>query len=408
MTTKKKHFIYYSLFIFLFLFSISSCSKDTDIIDEENNEDNLPDVTGYPIISTNQTLFYNNSNTISEPVAGESFYGQDAHFSANEPIYKDNNDGTVTDILTGLMWQQGLFDNKYDYDDCVNYADTCSLAGYDDWRLPTIKELYSLILFSGSTGTDENSADPYLDSDVFEFRFGTEFGERYIDAQYATSTIYTATTMGGNETMFGVNFADGRIKGYPTSKEFEIKLVRGRSDYGTNNFNDNGDGTVSDAATGLMWDQNGSEGGMNWEEAFDYVMSKNSENYLGFSDWRLPDAKELHSIVDYSKSPEYSGSAAIASVFNIPEITNEGGESDYPWYISSTTHDDGLSPDKAVYVCFGRALGYWQDIWQDVHGAGAQRSDLKIGNPEDYPNGFGPQGDAIRIYNYVRLVRDIN
>ena len=44
--------------------------------------------------------------------------------------------------------------------------------------------------------------------------------------------------------------------------------------------------------------------------------------------------------------------------------------------------------------------------WLDVHGAGAQRSDPKVGNPADFPKGRGPQGDAIRIYNYVRLVRD--
>ena len=42
----------------------------------------------------------------------------------------------------------------------------------------------------------------------------------------------------------------------------------------------------------------------------------------------------------------------------------------------------------------------------DVHGAGCQRSDPKVGDPADYPNGHGPQGDVIRIYNYVRLVRD--
>jgi hypothetical protein len=41
----------------------------------------------------------------------------------------------------------------------------------------------------------------------------------------------------------------------------------------------------------------------------------------------------------------------------------------------------------------------------DVHGAGAQRSDLKVGDPNQFPNGFGPQGDVQRIYNYVRLVR---
>ena len=43
----------------------------------------------------------------------------------------------------------------------------------------------------------------------------------------------------------------------------------------------------------------------------------------------------------------------------------------------------------------------------DVHGVGAQRSDKEIGNPNDYPQGFGPQGDVIRVYHYVRLVRGI-
>jgi hypothetical protein len=42
----------------------------------------------------------------------------------------------------------------------------------------------------------------------------------------------------------------------------------------------------------------------------------------------------------------------------------------------------------------------------DVHGAGGQRSDPKVGDPAQFPYGRGPQGDAIRIYNYVRLVRD--
>jgi hypothetical protein len=40
-----------------------------------------------------------------------------------------------------------------------------------------------------------------------------------------------------------------------------------------------------------------------------------------------------------------------------------------------------------------------------AHGAGAQRSDPKSGDPTDWPTGHGPQGDAIRIYNYVRCTR---
>ncbi len=50
----------------------------------------------------------------------------------------------------------------------------------------------------------------------------------------------------------------------------------------------------------------------------------------------------------------------------------------------------------------------FMDFWQDVHGAGAQRSDPKDGDPSLYPNGNGPQGDAIRINNYVRCVRIVD
>jgi hypothetical protein len=60
-----------------------------------------------------------------------------------------------------------------------------------------------------------------------------------------------------------------------------------------------------------------------------------------------------------------------------------------------------------VYISFGRAMGYFNSTWQDVHGAGAQRSDPKDGDPAAYPTGHGPQGDAIRIFNFVRPVRTI-
>ena len=55
---------------------------------------------------------------------------------------------------------------------------------------------------------------------------------------------------------------------------------------------------------------------------------------------------------------------------------------------------------------YGRGLRYLDGEWRDVHGAGARHNDPKTGDPADYPTGFGPQGDAIRIYNYVRAVRD--
>ena len=51
-------------------------------------------------------------------------------------------------------------------------------------------------------------------------------------------------------------------------------------------------------------------------------------------------------------------------------------------------------------------MAYMMNEWQDVHGAGSQKADIMIGDPASFPQGRGPQGDAVRIYNYVRLVRD--
>ncbi|MHC4244740.1 MAG: Lcl C-terminal domain-containing protein, partial [Planctomycetota bacterium] len=235
-----------------------------------------------------------------------------------------------------------------------------------------------------------------------------------IDAQYWSSTQYLGTTMNGNATVFGFNFADGRIKGYPRDigprgqpMEQFVRYVRGNSDYGVNNFVDNGDGTITDNSTGLMWSQSDSGEGMDWEDALAWVQQRNEENYLGYNDWRLPNAKELQSIVDYTCSPATTNSAAIAPVFEISSIIDERGETNYPFYWTGTTHvSTAIGGDAAVYIAFGKALGYWMNSWMDVHGAGAQRSDPKSGNSGDYPQGRGPQGDAIRINNFVRCVRD--
>ncbi len=389
----------------------------------------------YPIVDTGQELFYNSKGAeISAPALGEDFYGQDAQYEGNLPNYTDNGDGTITDNVTGLMWSKtsdlngdGIIDvnDKLTQAQAESQASQFNLAGYDDWRLPTIKELYSLIMFfgkdvSGYNGSDTENLEPFINTDYFEFGYGDESaGERIIDAQFATSTIYVSTTMNGAKTMFGVNLADGRIKGYPTesmqggaSKLFYVHYVRGNLDYGKNDFTDNEDGTITDNATGLMWSQDDSKSGLNWQEALEWVNQKNESNFLGYSDWRLPNVKELQSIVDYTRSPAASGTAAIDPIFACSEIIDEGGNKNFPFYWSGTTHANMQKGASGAYVAFGEGLGFMTNqqsgntTLMDVHGAGCQRSDPKEGNPDDYPTGHGPQGDVIRIYNYVRLVRD--
>jgi hypothetical protein len=176
------------------------------------------------------------------------------------------------------------------------------------------------------------------------------------------------------------------------------------------------------------------------------------DSFAGHADWRLPNAKELQSIVDYARSPDTTQSAAIDPLFECSQITNEVGKTDYPFYWSSTTHAGFLGGAAAMYVAFGRAAGWlsarafaggppdkrgprqggpgpggpgpggpgpgWGPDagpqaadpgdyhFTDVHGAGSQRSDPKASDPKNFPHGRGPQGDVIRINNYVRLVRN--
>ena len=73
--------------------------------------------------------------------------------------YVDNGDGTVTDILTGLMWQQGVGDKSTSHDEVFDYCNTLPLAGHDDWRIPRIDELQTIIDYSRY----DPSLDPVFD-----------------------------------------------------------------------------------------------------------------------------------------------------------------------------------------------------------------------------------------------------
>ncbi len=381
----------------------------------------------YAIVDTNQNQCYDSSSGDTTSCIGN---GYDADYSGNQPDYTLSDDGLiVTDNITGLIWQQSsdisgdgslTSDDKLYQSDAVSYCDNLSYGGLDDWRLPNIKEAYSLIQFSGKDpsgyqGTDTSGLTAFLD-DVFDWAFGDlANGERIIDGQFATSTLYVSTTMNSDVTMFGVNFVDGRIKGYPSERApFYVRCVSGNTDYGVNEFSANGDRTISDVATGLMWQQDDSDSS-NWDDA---VAQCEATTTASHSDWRLPNAKELQSILDYTRSPDTHNQAAIDPIFNASSFKNEASEDDWGYYWASSTHannnDNGSS---ATYVAFGRALGYMNGTIMDVHGAGAQRSNSKTAvsstasaQSSTGANGtfyyHGPQGDILRDNNKVRCVRD--
>ena len=100
----------------------------------------------YPVVDTGQERCYDDQTEISYPKTGQLFFGQDAQYNGNQPAYKNNGDGTVTDLNTGLMWQADP-GSKVTYAQALAGARKCHVGGYRDWRLPAIKEIYSMILF---------------------------------------------------------------------------------------------------------------------------------------------------------------------------------------------------------------------------------------------------------------------
>ncbi|TRX71096.1 DUF1566 domain-containing protein [Carboxylicivirga sp. M1479] len=366
----------------------------------------------YPIVDTGVTTFYDDVSIITKPKEGNAFFGQDANYTGNQASYNNNGNGTITDNITGLMWAKDMGE-KMTYEQAFTKAEQSRLGGYSDWRVPTIKELYSLIQFTGQLKRG-NAHKLYINTEYFNQPLGdTSKGEREIDAQTWSATQYVGSTMRKSKTVFGVNFIDGRIKGYPKfnrrkkeDNKLYVRLVRGNTSYGKNEFINNNNGTISDKATGLMWQQADDGQARNWEDALAYA---ESADIAGYTDWRLPNAKELQSIVDYTRSPQTSKSPAIDALFSTTSINYpDGSKGHYPFFWSSTTHLDGRNPfASAAYIAFGEGLGKMHDKVMDVHGAGCQRSDPKTGKPANYPQYHGPQGDIRYVYNYVRLVRTI-
>ena len=71
----------------------------------------------------------------------------------------------------------------------------------------------------------------------------------------------------------------------------------GRRFYTVNHFDLLGDGVVADHATGLIWEQSGSEYPMTWDQAHEYIRSLNDRAFSGRTDWRLPTVAELMTLL---------------------------------------------------------------------------------------------------------------
>ncbi|WP_153913784.1 DUF1566 domain-containing protein [Shewanella sp. TC10] len=260
---------------------------------------------------------------------------------------------------------------------------------------------------------------PYLNTTYFDFEYDRRrpfAGAFWSSTVYNKGAVQNVTIHGGLQGGFGFNFADGHIKSYETGLFFNgttiqksdhmfvpgnyVRAVRNTTSLYNMDYIDNKNGTITDQSTGLMWAKSDSGKKMDWVKALEYA---ETASLAGFIDWRLPNAKELQSLVDYEKNEL---PAINTEFFNVtPTEFKSPQDAYYVW--TSTTQGD--FKHTAVYIAFAQAWSKKSSastVYFDWHGAGAQRSDPKRGKPSDYELASKMASDFISINNWVRLVRD--
>ena len=121
-------------------------------------------------------------------------------------------------------------------------------------------------------------------------------------------------------------FAQTQLRDTPSKQKFKDQdvetLVKENNFYDRklnkegdcpNDFVDNGDGTITDKATGLMWEQSGSKKVKSFYMATKYVKKLNKKKFAKYNDWRLPTIEELYSLLDPNMSNKLHINSAFAA-----------------------------------------------------------------------------------------------
>ncbi|MCU7918179.1 MAG: DUF1566 domain-containing protein [Candidatus Thiodiazotropha sp. (ex Epidulcina cf. delphinae)] len=280
--------------------------------------------------------------------------------------FRENGDATVTDLATGLMWQKGNAPDYARQDEAQPYIDRLNrehFAGYGDWRLPTLEELASLMtreplndglfvspVFSnrmwfwscdrGGEGTGRDWAGAGF-AWAINFDYGCVFCLEVNNAQDIRAVRTTAFPL--QQAFYSDVDAGGKIEAKANAVKLRSEPVdftnRSLEEVGEviranrfyckgydwnqdfcndaggfqNDFLDNFDGTVTDRATGLMWQRGHRQAYGRWSDAKEHICALNRERWCGYSDWRLPTIEELSSIITQPKS---DGGLCIDPVFS--------------------------------------------------------------------------------------------
>lgn len=263
---------------------------------------------------------------------GSSTFGEDADYTINPPSFTDHGDGTITDNVTGLMWQK-TDNGESTWDAALTNAASVATGGYTDWRLPTPAEAFSIL---------NHASNPALNLTYFPSH-----------PAGAAEYWWTSDIFGTDATRVWCTNAGGGLGAHPKAEtlsaggslRFHARYVRGAKPTNAHNYLNNNDGTITDLDTGLMWTQVPSSA-MNWNSALAYAEGLAT---AGYTDWRLPNVKELQTLVDITLANSTSSATAQSCLQRnlFPAATATA------YWSSTPLRSGGGSPTQAWLVEFG-------------------------------------------------------
>jgi len=280
-----------------------------------------------------------NGTTIACPGTGQDgdWTGLPRSFSVQDPA--GNGENVVLDNNTGLMWMRGTADINGDgvidnsdirtQSEAVLYCNTLSYAEFEDWRLPQIFEL--------TTIADYNAYKPAFSPAIF-------YAESWAPSGVNPAKYWSATSRGGNtnDMAWFMDYEYGRISSYYNNVSYYVRCVRNGIEPSDAGFIDNGDETVTDPQTGLVWAKAAAQDKQTWQDALGYC---NTLYLAGQDDWRLPNIQELRSILRLSTGDDGIDTSVFSGALDDP-------------YWASTSFD--ASPSQAWAVAFnGNGDGWY-------------------------------------------------